>query len=118
MYSKYDSTIKREVTQKLDMLSRFYNTDGIFPTIGRLAVAASIILFAVFFSASIGNSSLVIYNGLPFDVVVKVDNQTVNVEKNQSYQLSIDNKDKLNIDDVINRRIDVILQEVRIHMLI
>jgi Zn-dependent protease with chaperone function len=89
-YVKYDPTSIREVTQKPDLLSRFYNADGLFPTIGRLAVAASIILFAVFFSYNIGNSNVVLYNGLPIDVLVHINNKTVNVSAFTSIDLQIE----------------------------
>lgn len=98
VYSKYDPNKKREVTAKADMLSKFYSADGTLPTIGRLTVAGSIILFAVIFSANIGNSSLVIYNGLPIDVIVHVDRKTINVGHNETSEIQIDNSRKLDIE--------------------
>ncbi|MES2591003.1 MAG: M48 family metallopeptidase [Bacteroidota bacterium] len=98
LYSKFDPNTKREVIVKADILSRFYSADGILPTIGRLAVAASIIIFAVFFSSTIGNSSLVVFNGLPIDLIVRVDGKSINVRHNESSEIEVDNSKKLNIE--------------------
>ena len=98
VYSKFDSSIKKEVIAKVDMVSKFYSADGTLPAIGRLTVAGSIILFAVIFSSTIGNSNLVIYNGLPIDVIVHIDRKTINVGHNESSTIQIDNSKKLDIE--------------------
>lgn len=97
-YIKFDETIKREVTQKPDFLSRFYNADGIFPTVGRLTVSAGIILFVVIFSLRVGHSNLVIYNGLPFDVVVYVADETIHVGGGESNEVTMDTYGKTEIE--------------------
>ncbi|MCP2835084.1 hypothetical protein, partial [Salmonella enterica] len=43
-YTAYDPSVKREVSQKVDLVSRFYNADGFWPALGRLAAALSLIL--------------------------------------------------------------------------
>lgn len=96
-YFAFDPSIKREVTQKPDMLSRFYSADGVLPTFYRLAVSAVIILFAIFFSSYIGQSSLLIYNGMPVDVVVQIDKETFPIPAYNHTDVLIDKSGKISI---------------------
>lgn len=89
-YQKNDPTLKREVTIQPDLLSRFYNADGVFTTIGRLAAASVIILLAVFLTANIGQNNIYIYNGLPVNVVVHIAGKTVDVMPGNASDILID----------------------------
>jgi Zn-dependent protease with chaperone function len=96
-YPKYDRNNKREVKYKVSLFNKFMSADGLFPTIGRLGVAASIILFAIFFSMSIGGSRIIIYNGLPIDVMVKLGKKEVQISANGSNEIEIDNRSKMKV---------------------
>ncbi|MFL5728000.1 MAG: M48 family metalloprotease, partial [Cytophagaceae bacterium] len=71
-YPLSGSSEKRELIKDTGVWSRFQNSEGIFPTIARLTVAASIIIAAVGFGGNIGSSRVVIYNGLSIPVIVSV----------------------------------------------
>jgi len=96
-YLKYDPKKTWIVDQKPDLFSRFYHGDGIFHSLGRLAVAASIIFFAIFITSVIGNTKIVIYNGLPEDVKVNIGDKHVWVTHDNSKEIEIDNVDAVEI---------------------
>jgi Zn-dependent protease with chaperone function len=89
-YPKFDPKVTRDVSRKIDLFSRFYNADGIWPTVGRLASAAAIIIFVIIFSFSLGRSAVVIYNGLPVDVIVDFAGKKTLVPHGDHDQIEVD----------------------------
>ncbi|ALM85968.1 M48 family metallopeptidase [Bordetella sp. N] len=63
---------ERQRQTKLNWWSRFLIADGMFPSLLRLAVAASIVAVVLGVSSFIGSASLTVYNGLGQPVVVSV----------------------------------------------
>lgn len=61
--------------KKQDWFEKIYSSDGIVPTTIRLAVTGALICTGIFLAGSIGESDLIMYNGLPVDVIVYVNNQ-------------------------------------------
>ncbi|OWT73790.1 Zn-dependent protease with chaperone function [Achromobacter sp. HZ28] len=66
---------ERQRQTKLNWWSRFLVADGMFPSLLRLAVAASIVAAVLGISSFIGNATLTVYNGLGQPVVVNVANK-------------------------------------------
>lgn len=96
-YAIVNSTEKKKVNQELDFFSKFYHSTGFGPTIGRLAVAASIIIGAILFSSGIGKTNIIAYNALPIDVLVEIDGDTYKIPANYFKELSIDHSERIQI---------------------
>lgn len=96
-YKKYNEDDLVSVDKKPDILSRIYHADGIAPTIARLLVTGLIISFGILFSMNIGGSRIYIYNGLPQNVVVKIDDREIQVDGESTTQIKLDHKDKVHI---------------------
>ena len=97
-YAKYDPAVKREVVKEIDLVSRIYNAEGMFPTIGRLAASAAIITLIIVLSFNIGQSMLVIYNGFPEDVMVKIKGKKLLVPRNSSEDITVEESGEMNIE--------------------
>lgn len=97
-YSVYDPSVKREVNRKLDLFSRFYNAEGLWPTVGRLAVSAAIIVSVVLLSFNIGRSVVIIYNGLPVDVIVNFAGKKHLVVHGDHEQMEVDDSGKSRVN--------------------
>jgi len=88
-YKKYNPNQKRTVNKKPDLFSRFYHGEGLGFTIARAGVAASVIFLAIFMSMSVGRNKIVIYNGLPIDVKVRLDDHEVLVPYEERYETEV-----------------------------
>ena len=71
---------ERERQWRLGWWDRFQTADGVLPSLARFAVAGAMVAGMIALGMSVGDSSVVVYNGLGRDVVVHVGDQT--------YQLS------------------------------
>lgn len=96
-YKAHDPEAKKTVQKKPDFFSRFYHGDGVGLSIGRLAVAASIVSFAIFLSMRVGKNRIIIYNGLPVDVNVQIDDQRILVPHESKYDAEAGNGSSLQI---------------------
>ena len=97
-YAVYDEAKAEVHTERPDVLSTFYHGDGIFPTTGRITIAASIIFFAFFFSAGLGNSTIYLYNGLYRDVIVHIGSKEVRLGENESKSVSLSPQTNVKIE--------------------
>jgi Zn-dependent protease with chaperone function len=96
-YAKYDRENLEIVDRKPDLLSRIYHADGIAPTIARLIVASLIITAGILFSINIGGARIYIYNGLPRDIIVHVDDREIFVDGESTAKIKVDHKDHVHI---------------------
>lgn len=75
--------------KKLDWWSRFTLADGIGPSIGRFAVASSIVAAVVIAGVLVGDSTVMVYNGLSTPVSVLINDDRVLVGPSQHKSLSV-----------------------------
>jgi Zn-dependent protease with chaperone function len=96
-YARYREDNNKNIIAKANAWSRFYYADGPMYTVVRLAVAASIIGFGIFLTTGIGNTKIVVYNGLPVDVYVNLGNKNLLVPYHASYEVELDNSSSIDI---------------------
>ncbi len=69
----------RKLQEKLGFLARFHLADGLLPSVLKLAAAGSIVGPILFFGGSIGQTSIVIHNGLGTPVQIALGGKSVSV---------------------------------------
>ena len=67
---------ERERQWRLGWWDRFQTADGFFPSLARFAVAGALVAGMIALGMSVGDSNLVVYNGLGCDVVVHVGDRS------------------------------------------
>lgn len=83
--------------KKLDWWSRFTLADGRGPAILRFGVAAGIVAAVVIAGVLIGNSKVVIYNGLATPVDVTVNNHNVSLGSFQHRTVSVESRQRCEV---------------------
>jgi Zn-dependent protease with chaperone function len=66
---------ERERQWRLGWWDRFQTADGVVPSVARFAVAGALVTGMIALGMSVGDSSIVVYNGLGRDVVVHIGGQ-------------------------------------------
>lgn len=97
VYASFNSDEQKEVAVKPDFISKIYHAHGTLPSISRLVIAGSIILFAVFFSGTLSNSTVIVYNGLPINVLIKIGDHSTTIDANESSEIEINDVSDLDI---------------------
>ncbi|MEA5125409.1 M48 family metallopeptidase [Xanthomonas floridensis] len=72
----------RQRNLKQNLWQRFLAADGLFPSVARVAVAASIVAGVLWAGGSVGLAEVVAYNGLQQTVTVSIDDQTASLPAN------------------------------------
>lgn len=70
---------ERKRQSKVSWWARFQTADGLLPGLARLGVAGAIVGSVLGFGATVGETSVVVYNGLAQPVTVALNDQTVTV---------------------------------------
>ncbi len=94
---------ERKLTLKLGLWDRFQVGDGIFPTLAKLGVAASLIGMAVFVGSMSQSSSLWVYNGLDRQVEVNINGTPIAVLPHTHHQLEVNFDDEFEICSTIGK---------------
>lgn len=92
-FKRYDPQEQKKHKLELSFFTKFLHAEGKLPTIGRLAAALAIILGGVYASSSVGNSNVVIYNGLPVAVQVHIGSKQISVQAAGSTEVEIPSAD-------------------------
>lgn len=72
----------RQRNLKQNLWQRFLAADGLFPSVARVAVAASIVAGVLWAGGSVGLTEVVAYNGLQQTVTVSIDDQSASLPAN------------------------------------
>lgn len=74
---------QRDLRQNL--WQRFLAADGVFPSVARVAVAASIVAGVLWAGGAVGMAEVVAYNGLQQTVTVAIDGQSATIPANERH---------------------------------
>ncbi|MDH7444992.1 M48 family metallopeptidase [Aquimarina sp. 2201CG14-23] len=96
-YNLLKPGMERPIQKKLGWWDRFQTSDGIIPSIAKLAVAGVIVGATVFAGSYVGTSSLAIYNGLAKDVIVQVNDKEIELSPYSSEKIELTILEDLNI---------------------
>ncbi|TSE08900.1 M48 family metallopeptidase [Aquimarina algiphila] len=88
---------ERPIQKKLGWWDRFQTSDGVLPSIAKLAVAAAIISITVFAGSYVGTSSLAIYNGLGKQVIVQIDGKELELDPYTSKKIALSTTDGISV---------------------
>lgn len=95
VYFTYTEGPEKPLPERSSFFGKLQAANGTVFTLGRFAVAASIIVVAIILSSSIGSSNVMVYNGLPIGVSVHLDSKTILLEPGESEEMLIDKPDRV-----------------------